>query len=132
MNLSNDTLFTAVAAFVDIIADAITREVATKMDTRINALELKLEATLDKAPIVFENMNARVQKLEDRFDHLETASDERIGQICENRIETALDVYEPAENIDEDALINTVLESYTFQDGVKDAVRNLTFTVGVN
>ncbi len=128
MNLSNDTLFTAVSAFVDIIADAITREVATKMDMRINALELKLEATLDKAPIIFENMNARVQKLEDRFDHLETASDERIEQ----KIDMAFEDYDPNENLDEGSLVDKVLASYTFQDGLKDAVRELKFTVEIN
>lgn len=121
MNISNDILFKAVSAFVDAISDGIAQSVDARMSDRI-------------------------QKLEDRFDQLSTASDERIVEIIksdediqnainshvesavESALESALENYDPTDHTNFESGVQGVVEdAYWFTDAIKSEVRDLEF-----
>jgi hypothetical protein len=121
MNISNDILFKAVSAFVDALSEGIAQSVEAKVGERIAQLEAKVQNTLDNAPAIFENLRERQQKLEDRFEHLETASDEQIVEIVKNDNDIADYIA---------TYVDTKFEKFVddeLDDHVLHSVRDLTF-----
>lgn len=140
MNISNEVLFKAVTAFVDTIADVIAEEVAAKVTARLDRMDKLIEDTrINTAPIL-EGMDMRLhhladdlQKVTDRFDHLETASDERVEQIVNQSIESALEDYDPSDHMEiSDAIRDELDGAHWFSDIIKDEIRSLTFNVEVS
>jgi predicted nuclease with TOPRIM domain len=111
------------------------KQFITAMVNRLEALEKQdtINAnTIHNLPQILENLSDRMQRLEDRFEKIETASDERIEQICERMIESALEDYDPADHIDfQDQFNDEIVGTSMFEEAVREACRELQFSVEV-
>ena len=137
-----------VASLVDKFAELVVEKIYAQhgwngekfeaLEARMDRLDKLVEDTLNKSPVLFENLSDRLQKLEDKFDHLNGVSDDRLDEyfqnsdvVCsliENKIDTALENYDPEDHIDFEDMLNN---SFAFDDKVKDAVRDLEIVVTV-
>ena len=81
MNISNDIVFNAVSAFVDAISDGIAKSVEAKTTERMDRMDKLIENTLNNTPAIIENLNDRIQKLEDKFDNLSITNEDQVRQL---------------------------------------------------
>jgi len=106
---------------------------------RIALLERSL-VVADKAAQGNESdLSSRLSLLEDRFDNITTASDERIKEIAEEVAEAA--IYEHNDEYDHDQYdrfddrveekVNDAINDYDFEDKVRDIMRHASISIDI-
>lgn len=110
--------------------------------THIKALDTRLSNTMENVKPIIENLNERMDRI-DKGDEFSLGTKEAIQDIViscmqescviDDKITSALEEYEPTEHMDfADEFYNEVIGSSTFENAVRDAVKELSFTVEVN
>lgn len=119
---------------IDNFAELVTQRAIQKMEPlyqRVDALDVRIQNTLDNTAPILENMNDRMQRLEDRFDHLEDASVERIEEIIRES-EHVMDYDAVDELIDEKLSWKEYIEEDDLEDKVREAISGMSITATID
>jgi len=115
--------------------DAFVTEIQRPMLERMDALDAKVQNTLDNVKPILENLNARVDQV------LKIGEHESIESLVDRMVEAKMEDYDPCDNYNfqqavesavEEAFDNADKSDFVDESDIRDMIRNMTFTVEVN
>lgn len=121
MNISNELIFKAVNAFVDVISDAITEKVYAQIEQRMDATKT-----------IIENFSDRVDRVEQSLDS-EFELTDRLKRVISSIVEAELDDYDPTDVTGFSRAVVANIEDYMsgrdFTSSVRDVINDLDLRV---
>lgn len=121
MDISNELIFKAVNAFVDVISDAITEKVYAQIEQRMDATKT-----------IIENFSDRVDKVEQSLDSEFEVTD-RLRRVISSIVDAELDDYDPTDVTDFSRAVVANIEDYMsgrdFTSVVRDVINDMDLRV---
>lgn len=121
MNISNELIFKAVNAFVDVISDAITEKVYAQIEQRMDATKT-----------IIENFSDRVDKVEQSLDSEFEVTD-RLRRVISSIVDAELDDYDFTDVVGFSCAVVANIEDYIsgrdFTSVVRDVINDMDLRV---
>jgi len=121
VDISNELIFKAVNAFVDVISDAITEKVYAQIEQRMDATKT-----------IIENFSDRIDKVEQSLDSEFEVTD-RLKRVISSVVEAELDDYDPTDVTGFSRAVVANIEDYMsgrdFTSAVCDVINDMDLRV---